>query len=236
MWKLILTKVITFGLIFFMIAGSGYYVVQKVVSNIYPKLLMLNMSNVEPYTITCTETLSRVCDVRLSSVIVGNEKYRKLNDILIQANARNTVRFRLAGNGGRISTLIQLMNSIKETKAKTIMIVEGDVYSAHAMLALSGDQIIIKENVMFLFHHSSALNTDACDQYDKDSKDRGISMQQKCRNFVKNHLTIFQKYLINSLQHVLTKQEMKDMLEGHDIIIPGDELRDRLQRLGVYGR
>lgn len=180
--------------------------------------------------IQCSGILKKRCHVRLTTTIGNPERYRAVFEKLDGLRSKDEVIWHLVGNGGQIRTMIQIINVMKSNPARDITIVEGDVYSAHAMIAMSGDEIIIRENTMFLFHHSSAYSeTDSiCSRY-KDQKDRGVSMVKKCKEFIAQHLAKMDTLLIHTLHGKLTRDELIGVLTGEDVIIQGYIMKKRLE-------
>ncbi len=72
--------------------------------------------------------------------------------VLKDAQQGDTCIFELAGIGGEVHTLWVLVDAVHTTKCFVIMHVRGNVYSAHADLAISGDVLIADRGTLLMFH------------------------------------------------------------------------------------
>lgn len=177
----------------------------------------------------CEGVFTETCRVRLTTQIGNPESYQEIFDKISNADKGDTFVFYLAGNGGQVRTVIQFYNVIKNTKAKVIMVVEGDVYSGHAMLAAMGHKLIIGDNVLFLVHTTSAygIYEKHCNKF-KSKTDRSRSSYDKCINFYKNHVVQTNSLIITLFSKYLTSEELARAISGYDVIITGEELKKRI--------
>lgn len=108
----------------------------------------------DPYNIDCQDTifLNQVCSVHLTDEIVDSNKYINLKKLLDGAGSGDKITIHLAGFGGDAHTLLSLYNSLRSTKADVTMSVEGHVYSAHALLAVMGDHLVVGKHLYLMFH------------------------------------------------------------------------------------
>jgi len=186
--------------------------------------------------IYCSGIFSKKCHVRLSTAIGKPEIYRELFHLLNTASSRDTIYIYLMGAGGQVQTTLQMYNVIKSSKAKIITVVEGDVYSAHAFIAAMGSQIKIGDHILFLVHTSSAYGkyekyceAKNINQKGEHLKDRNQSAYDKCMNYYRMQLKQTNKLIITIFSSILTKEELKMVLEGHDVILTGEELKRRIK-------
>lgn len=172
--------------------------------------------------------------IYLSSSIVGPDQYRKVFDVLFSAKEGDTVTFYLAGNGGRGDTLAQLIMAIKHTKAKVRAVVYGGVSSAHAILALNIKHIkVLDTSIPFLFHlgargPNAVMGPKVCDGIDEKKTNRGQSTRNKCKKYVNARDVLLHYVGMVNVYAILTNKEVSDMEAGHDIILTGHEIINRL--------
>ncbi len=106
-----------------------------------------------PYSQIESGFIFKTTDIYLTTLIIFPEAYHELMKKLDTAKVGDRVNIHLAGDGGDTIATIALYNSLKRTRAHITMIVEGDVYSAHAFLSLMGDDLKVGKGVIFMFHH-----------------------------------------------------------------------------------
>lgn len=187
--------------------------------------------------IYCKGVVNQTCQVRLTTVVGDPEQYRDILNLLDTANSGDRIDFYLIGNGGQVRTEVQLLNAIKTTKAKVVMHVQGDVFSAHAALALTGDELKVGKYVLFLFHRSSAYGS--VDQYCEGSKgklDRTKDAYKKCVEFLNMSLVQDEAEVRELLSKVLTPDEIKRVLDGDNVILTGEVVQERLKKNGFRPR
>lgn len=177
--------------------------------------------------LTCKE---HVCHARFSQNIVDPKQYVDFLSEIDYLTAKDTLYIHLAGYGGRADSMFQIIGVLNRSPAKVISVVEGGVYSAHAMIAISSDSMVIDKSSMFLFHKGSrgVSNEEACAE-DKGKLDRGQDAFTKCMDFLSMVDSISERSAAILMQRVLTNQEIKLVFQGHDILISGEEMIDRLK-------
>jgi hypothetical protein len=110
------------------------------------------------------------------------------------------------------------------------MLVDGDVYSAHAYLALVGTQISIPSEGVFYFHASSGTRMELIDCLSVVfSINRGQWGYTSC---------VHQQRLINKIQNdmlskflprILNAEEIARILQGNTVILSADEFKERVK-------
>lgn len=183
----------------------------------------------QEYKIYCNAAIQRTCNIWLSNSIDDVEKYSTLLQFIASAERGDVLRIYLAGNGGLVNTYKIIANTIKQSKATSVAIVVGNVYSAHAFLALSMDNIIIGDNVVFLFHRSSLYGMGDMVCRRQTGLDRTVSKEKKCVQFISKLLESDKQFVSNILAKVLTRDEILDILKGEDLILSGETMKKRLR-------
>jgi ATP-dependent protease ClpP protease subunit len=163
---------------------------------------------------THTGLIFRQIDIRLSTEIGSPEKYTDVLETLDTARFTDTIRFHLAGFGGDVMGVLDLVQAVHSTKAKVIMIVESDVYSAHSYLATQGDELIVKPSAYLMFHTVSTYGT-PCNL--APGTDRTVSNVEHCQSMLDADIEDANRF-IDSIT-ILTPEQKQRIETGHDVYI-----------------
>ena len=175
-----------------------------------------------------------VVDVYIPEMIYSPNKFLVLFAVLDGLTSSNTVYVHLNGPGGDASAAVQIIFHIKNTKAKTIAVIEGQVASAHAMIAMSTNEIIIGKNTSFVFHTVSSWNSEGeyCGDV-KGRKDRGQDAYKKCLQNLKFDNIMYDKILLDLIDKSLTKSEIKQIHDGFEVSISGEDMARKIKNKKV---
>lgn len=181
----------------------------------------------------CSGFVFRHCSVRLTTEIKEQENYQEVLQLLADASRFDTVTFYLSGGGGRGDSMIALLNAIKDTKAHTVAVVQGDVQSAHAALAISMNELKVGDFLFFMFHRSSLYGQEKtfCDRA-KGQTDRTQDLEAKCYNTIAVMTEIDNSITAKLYSKYLTKVEQDKVTAGYDVIISGEEMKKRVAERG----
>lgn len=177
------------------------------------------------------------CDVYFSDTIEAPDRYFALYQYIDESRG-TTLYFHLEGSGGRTATIIKLYNVIKLNETKVISIVEGPVYSAHAFLAMLGEEIRISPSSLFMFHEAAAYNSltkqyikpiEMCETF-RGQLDRGQDAYKKCVDMVNAESKSMNNMLKRTVFKYLTPEETAKFNEGYDIYISGEEMISRTSK------
>lgn len=193
----------------------------------------LNLPSLDKYEIVSHFKLSshvynRVTDIRLNDTIAGENTVKNIVTVLKDAYEGDVVIFHLAGYGGEVETVYYIVNNIKLSKAHVIMSVESPVYSGHAYLAVSGDELIMAPYTYLMFHTVSVYGMDCNTQ---TGTDRTVSNVEHCQKMYDNVMGLAQKFIIN--MPILKASEKIDVLTGHDVYLDSTEVQARLLVKGI---
>ncbi len=178
--------------------------------------------------------VSKQCDSTLSETIASKQAYAHLTQVLRDSVWGDTVVLHLKGNGGLVSGEESIEQAIKSSKAHVVTSAEGDVYSAHAFLAVAGDEVILAPNINLLFHRMAMqgkslpqlLKEGYCDS--AEGTDRGQSNKDKCLTFFKTQIDKEDKWLKETMNPFLKPSEVQAVIDGYDVIINSDVINARL--------
>lgn len=185
---------------------------------------------VQPTLITVRNTVAGAKEyhIRFNTEFTNPEQYQHALEVLVSADERDTIIVYLAGNGGAVDTVIQLINGLRESLANVKVVIEGPVYSGHAYLATAGRSLQALPNAYLMFHHSSGLNNPSLCADAKGQKDRGQDAFAKCEQSQKFHLANTDK-LLDEIESkgLLTAEEVKNLKAGFDVYISAEEINSR---------
>lgn len=163
-------------------------------------------------------------DITLTDEIYGYSiLYYNVIKTLREAYSGDTVTFHLSGYGGDVQTTTLIINALKTTKAHTVMIAESSVYSGHAYLLLSGDEVIMRPYSYLMLHSSSILGEDCSTN---TGTDRGVSNVEHCEAFKKAALYQNDAEIWN--MKYLTQDERMQLVQGHDVYLQAIDIEKRI--------
>lgn len=132
----------------------------------------------------------------------------------------------LVGNGGNYEGALYIMNVLD--KLNTTIVVDGSVYSAHAILALNGKNVILPKKGLFMLHLASGTNMEEILCLTASGLDRGQDAYSKCIINLKSMLEIYNAEAIKIYSKVLNEQEILKLKQGFEIFLSVDEIKERL--------
>lgn len=169
-----------------------------------------------PYRILVQAIEVREFHIYLSRPLGEPAHYVDLIAQLRAATENDVFHFYLNNSGGHLSTGLQLINAIDETEAKVVMHLDSEAYSMTAILFLKGDEVVIRDNGMLMFHsYSSEMAGKGNEQL--------AAVNAAARSFA---------HLMHSCEPFLSGQEVKDILNGQDLWLDATEIRRRLSAVG----
>lgn len=192
-----------------------------------------HFENLVQYSNFRVQNVNGVPEIYLSSSIRGPDNYR---DLIMYINSLNTptAKLYLAGNGGSLASALQLINTIRSSKTEIEVVVYGDVYSAHAILAVTAKKMsVLNNNIIFLFH-VPAIPVDGvnktpkqyCEDMDSVTLDRGVPVKKKCFSYENATDNEFNTVIAVYIKPYLTDQQFTDMMNGDDIILSYEQMLD----------
>lgn len=178
--------------------------------------------------------------VFFSTSIGPADAYAGLIRKLMLLPDRSNIKLYLSGNGGYISGIQAIKGAIDYKKHYVESIVYGNVYSAHAAMALFADKVTIaNKHTLFMFHRpaiydsttgNTVLPSKYCEKF-KGFTDRGINAVFKCFMMDIYSNRSYNKTIMSKSLKILTKEELKAYQQGGDIIITGKDIAERLKKL-----
>lgn len=138
--------------------------------------------------------------------------YNELVHKLFNATEDDTFIFVINSGGGVVESAVMLTDAIQRSAATVKMLVTGFAASAATILALSGDELEIADHSAFMIHNYSA-----------GMAGKGNELKAR-QTFMDQSLNDAFNFYYNNF---LTKEEIDRVIEGTDLWMGPDEVRER---------
>jgi len=173
-------------------------------------------------------------NIYLTSEIFDTDAYRGLIVFINEHQDVKEMNVYLAGNGGSVTSLLQLVNAMRASPTKFHGVVYGDVYSAHAALAMNMDSLtVVNENILFMFHRPAidvngvnVLLPVVCNMVPEGSVDRGVDMKGKCERYMKAVENSSDAIVGAAIINAMTDEEVQRYKDGDDVILTYEEIEE----------
>lgn len=139
--------------------------------------------------------------------------YRNIVQMLLSASEDDIVIFRYNSPGGREDSLLTLIDAVQNTEAHTIGVIVGECSSAASMLVMYMNTVVVAENARMLCHVAS---------FGVGGKSPDVLAH------VRHTSKIVDKLIRNTYHEFLSEEEIDDLLEGREIYLDADEIKERL--------
>lgn len=153
-------------------------------------------------------------DFYITGMIESPKNYIKWFDLIRNCQENDVIVFHINSYGGDITTILQFIKAIKETKAKIIASIEGECSSAATMIFLIANEHYIEDNSIFMIHNYSGM-----------AEGKGGEMYNRIlfeRKWSEDLIKVIYK-------DFLTEKEITDVLDNKDIWLSADEVMKRLE-------
>lgn len=160
-------------------------------------------------------------------------------------NPETTVKIEVAGVGGMTYTMYRLYEAIKKSPADVTMHVVGHVASAHAVVAIAGDRIIVEDNVKFMFHMPLYIVPEKEEQPDGTMKEvqkryymcrpgatTPYKWMEKNAKYTCSEAREFYDYHV---KHLLTETQYYNLTQGIDVWVNGQQVQDKFKENFAQG-
>jgi ATP-dependent protease ClpP protease subunit len=167
------------------------------------------------YTVKHLHTDKDIYDVYMSGGIGYQDEYHELMSLFRIVPKGTKINVYINNFGGMIHTGMQLIHSIRDSKADVEAIVDGAVYSMAPIIVLACPSIKLKPHAMFMFHDYKAMSMGSGQEIIKNAE-------------ATRKLT--SSLLMDACHPFLTKKEIKSISEGTDIYVHHDDAVKRLKK------
>lgn len=134
----------------------------------------------------------------------------------------DSIKINISSYGGRVDIGDVLIQAVKESKACVVMEVQTHAHSMAALLALSGDYLLMRPFSYLMFHTYSGMESGKSNEMLESIKNVDWSIKEKWSSILKPFLS---------------KSEIERIHKGEDIYIRAEDesLKIRLKRHFKYG-
>lgn len=148
--------------------------------------------------------VTKTHNIYLSEHVENNFVYCDLLNKLRAYTKKEVVELYLANYGGQCSTGFQLFNAIKACQARVNVTVDAPCYSMGAILALSGNSLILQPGSFLMFHNYSSVEMG-----------KGTELHKAVTHYHKH----FHKHLGNVCGPFLDKKELDELKRDNDVYV-----------------
>lgn len=154
----------------------------------------------------------------LSEEITEPSNYTDMIHKISMANQSDVVYIHLNTIGGHLDTGVQLINAMANTPARVITCLEGVAHSLGTIIFLSGDEMVVNDHCMMMFHNFSAGVTG-----------KGNEMVSELNATVK----WFEQLARDIYVPFLSEEEVNRLIKGEDFWLQSSEIKQRLASIAV---
>ena len=158
-----------------------------------------------------------IFDLYLYNEFMEQHYYTRLFEILKRLPKGTYLNVYINSEGGSLTTLISFINVFEQCEAEITIDIDGFADSAAAILSLCGDNIITHPTSCLMFHNiQSAFRL---------QNSTGI------RKNIESLHKIYDYILKTYCSKVLTKKEIKSIIDGGELYLTGEEISKRIKNL-----
>ena len=158
-----------------------------------------------------------IYSVYLTDSIVGQENYIDLIHMLRQSECEDSFVLYLNNRGGLVSSGIDIIHAIQNSKATIYTVMCGPVSSMAPLILLQGQKIKVEKFSYMMFH-----------DYSGGTCGKGNEMEAA----VNNTKPFFNNLFKAVTKGFLTVKEQKNILDGRDLYLNEKEVKRRLKKMG----
>lgn len=152
----------------------------------------------------------------LSESIGEPAEYIDMIHRITNAGSADVIFIHLNTNGGQLDTGVQIINAMQNTQARVITILEGLAYSLGTLIFLSGDEMVVNDHCMMMFHNFNGGIA---------GKGNEITLELEATN--KWFATLAKQIYIP----FLSEDEVHRLSRGEDFWMQSPEIRKRLNHM-----
>lgn len=154
--------------------------------------------------------------IYISESIVDAVEYVDMIYRISTAGPADTVFVHLNTPGGQLDTGVQIINALQNTQARVVTILEGMAYSLATLIFLIGDEMVVNDHCMMMFHNFNGGIM---------GKGNEITLELEATN--KWFATLAKQIYVP----FLTDDEVHRLSRGEDLWMQSPEIRRRLSHM-----
>jgi ATP-dependent protease ClpP protease subunit len=152
----------------------------------------------------------------LSDDIGEPSEYTDMIHRISYANPADIIFIHLNTSGGHLDTGVQIINAMQNSQAKIVTVLESVAYSLGTLIFLAGDQMVVNDNCMMMFHN-----------FRGGVIGKGNELISQLDATVKWFSAFAKKIYVP----FLSEDEFTRLLKGEDIWMHSPDIRKRLDKM-----
>lgn len=152
----------------------------------------------------------------ISKTVGEAEGYTDMVHRITAAGPNDVIFIHLNTPGGHLDTGVQLINAMRNSQAKIVTVLEATAYSLGTLIFLSGDEMVVNEHCMMMFHN-----------FNGGLIGKGNELVSELEATVKWFASLAQDIYIP----FLTQDEFDRIVRGEDMWMQSPEIKVRLERM-----
>lgn len=152
----------------------------------------------------------------ISKLIGEPDEYTEMIHRITLAQPSDVIYIHLNTPGGQLDTGVQLINAMRNSQAKIVTVLESTAYSLGTLIFLSGDEMVINEHCMMMFHN-----------FNGGLIGKGNELVSELEATVKWFAALAEDIYIP----FLTREEFDRIVRGEDMWMQTPEIKVRLERM-----
>ena len=172
-----------------------------------------------PLGFSVKQSTSHCFRVHINTEFYGAEHYSQIFDLLLEAGEEDVVQFYIESCGGDMAGLNTLLEGIKLTDAHVVAVIVGHAHSAASLLALNCHDIVVCDGAEMLCH-SVRLGS--------------AGKIVDCTDYLTHSRKVSNKLMTETYEGFLTGEEIEAVLNGKELWLDADQIRERLNQRTEY--
>jgi len=132
------------------------------------------------------------------------------------AGPSDTIFIHLNTPGGQLDTGVQIVNAMQNSQAKIVTILEGSAYSLGTLIFLAGDEMVVNDNCMMMFHN-----------FNGGLIGKGNELVSELEATIKWFASLARDIYVP----FISEEEFTRIAKGEDFWMQSPEIRTRLQNM-----
>lgn len=152
----------------------------------------------------------------LSKEIGPPDGYTDMVHRIVTASPSDVVFIHLNTPGGDLTTGVQIINAMQNSQAKIVTILESTAYSLGTLIFLAGDEMVVNEHCMMMFHN-----------FNGGLIGKGNELVSELEATVKWFATLARSVYVP----FLSEEEFERIVRGEDMWMQTAEIKRRLENM-----
>lgn len=169
-----------------------------------------------PYRMYEQKMHSRAFHFYISGPVVEPAQYTDMIHQIRVSQPSDVIHIHLNTPGGHLTTGVQIINSIKASQAHIVTHLESEVCSLGSILFLTGDEMVVYDNCVMMFHNYSSGY---------------VGKGHELTSYVEATSKWYHKLMKDVCSPFLSDEELDRIARGEDLWMQSEEIADRLQRM-----